>query len=73
MKPSVFSNKSVSGIQEQLIAIRDMVVKNTADIEMMRIEMFAMKREVVEIKKDIAITKTDIEVIQQNLKVKIDV
>jgi len=65
--------ESISGTQEQLIAIRDMVVKNTEDIEMIKIEIFGVKREVVEIKKDIAITKTDIEIIKQNLRVKVDI
>ena len=45
--------ESVSGIQEQLIAIRDMVVKNTEDIEMIKIDMEAMKSDINIIKNDL--------------------
>lgn len=42
--------ESVSGIQTQLIAIREMVAKNTEDIEAMKIEMMAMKEDISFIK-----------------------
>jgi len=61
------------GQQQQLTAIRDMVVKNAEDIEVIKMEMFAMKQDIVEMKKDIAITKSDIEIIKQHLRIKIDV
>ena len=35
--------ESVSGIQSQLIAIRDMVAKNTADIEVIKMNMELIK------------------------------
>lgn len=49
--------ESVSGIQEQLVIIRDMVVKNTEDIEM--------------IKMDIEMMKSDINIIKNDLKQKV--
>lgn len=36
---------SVSGIQEQLVAIRDMVVKNTKDIEIIKMDIQFIKQE----------------------------
>ena len=35
--------ESVSGIQEQLIAIRDMVAKNTEDIKIMKMDISIIK------------------------------
>lgn len=58
--------ESVSGIQEQLIALRDMVVKNTEDIEMIKINM-------LQTNKDIEIMKGDIGLIKNSLKKKVDV
>ena len=40
--------ESVSGIQDQLIAIRDMVTKNTEDIEMIKINMGIIKSDLKE-------------------------
>lgn len=40
--------ESVSGIQEQLIAIRDMVAKNTEDIEMIKMDMSIIKSDLKE-------------------------
>jgi hypothetical protein len=51
--------ESISGIQEQLIALREMVAKNTEDIEKIKMEMMVMK--------------SDIQIIKQNLKLKVDV
>ena len=51
--------ESASGIQEQLVAIRDMVVKNTEDTEIIKIQMMAIK--------------SDVQIIKQNLKRKVDV
>ena len=50
--------ESVSGIQEQLTAIREMVVSNAKDIEEIKIHIFAMK--------------SDIELIKNGLKRKVD-
>ncbi len=58
--------ESVSGIQAQLIAIRDMVVKNTEDIQMIKMDIEMMRA-------DIEIIKTDIVVIKNGLKKKVDV
>ncbi len=57
--------ESVSGIQQQLIAIREMVAMNTKNIEVIR-EMVAMNS------KDIEIIKADIQFIKQSFKHKID-
>ena len=40
--------ESVSGIQEQLIAIRDMVVKNTEDIEIIKMNIGIIKSDLKE-------------------------
>ncbi len=36
--------ESVSGIQSQLVAIRDMVVKNTEDIEVIKMNVDSIKQ-----------------------------
>jgi len=52
--------ESVSGIQNQLIALRDMVARNTEDIEIIR-DMVARNTEDIEmIKMDIGIIKNDL-------------
>jgi molybdopterin converting factor small subunit len=40
--------ESVSGIQDQLIAIRDMVAKNTEDIEMIKMNVNVIKNDLKE-------------------------
>lgn len=40
--------ESVSGIQDQLIAIRDMVVKNTEDIEIIKMNISIIKSDLKE-------------------------
>ena len=35
--------ESVSGIQKQLVALRDMVVKNTEDIEIIKLDISSIK------------------------------
>ncbi len=35
--------ESISGVQQQLIAIRDMVAKNTEDIEMIKMELHIVR------------------------------
>ena len=57
--------ESISGVQEQLVAIRERVVKNTEDTGVIKIEVFSMK-------KDIESMKSDIEIIKQNLRHKVD-
>ena len=57
--------ESISGIQEQLIALRDMVVKNTEDIEIIR-DMVVKNTE------DIEIIRMDIGIIKNDLKEKVD-
>ena len=57
--------ESVSGIQDQLIALRDMVAKNTEDIEMIR-AMVAKNTE------DIEIMRIDLHIIKDDLKEKVD-
>ena len=37
--------ESISGVQEQLIALRDMVAKNTEDIEIIKMDISFMKHE----------------------------
>jgi len=50
--------ESVSGIQQQLETLRDMVAQNTEDIET--------------IKADMEVMKADLQLIKQNLKRKVD-
>ncbi len=57
--------ESISGIQGQLVAIKEMVAKNSEDIEVIKIEIFGMK-------KDMEIMKSDIGIIKQNLRRKVD-
>ena len=57
--------ETTGGLQEQLIALREMVAKNTEEITRLRIEMTAI-RETTEI------MRRDIEVIKKNLRVKVD-
>jgi peptidoglycan hydrolase CwlO-like protein len=57
--------ESVSGIQQQLIALRDMVAKNTEDIDIMKGSMNLMRS-------DIDVMKSDISTIKFDLKRKVD-
>ena len=57
--------ESVLGIQKQLIALRDMVAKNTEDIEIMKMDIETMKR-------DGAIMKMDLTSIKHAIKKKVD-
>ena len=57
--------ESVSGIQQQLIALRDMVAKNTEDINIMKGSMNLMRS-------DIDVMKSDISTIKFDLKNKVD-
>lgn len=50
--------ESIFGIQQQLIAIKEMVAKNTEDIQEMKVHMEIMR--------------SDIEIIKQNLRRKVD-
>ena len=45
--------EAVSGIQEQLIALRDMVTKNTEAIEWIRMDMEIMKADMAIIRRDL--------------------
>ncbi len=56
--------ESLSNLQKQLVAIREMVAKNTEDIERLKIEMIAMK-------KDMEIMKADISTIKYELRRKV--
>jgi len=64
--------ESLSGLQKQLLAIREMVAKNTEDIERLKIELIAMRSDITETKKDIEIMKSDIQFIKQGFKRKVD-
>jgi archaellum component FlaC len=78
--------ESVSGIQEQLVALREMVAKNTEDIKTLKEDVRGLKEMVAQNTKDIralkemvakntediAIIKLDIEAIKQNLRMKVD-
>ena len=63
--------ESVCGIQEQLVIIRDMVVKNTEDIEMIKMDMEIMKSDINTTKVDMEIMKSDINIIKNDLKQKV--
>ena len=45
--------ESVSGIQEQLIALREMVAQNTKDMEIIKVEMMTIKSDIEIIKNDL--------------------
>ena len=45
--------ESLGGMQRQLTVIRDMVVKNTEDIEVIKMEMSVMKMELSVIRRDL--------------------
>ena len=57
--------ESISGIQQQLVAIKEMVANNTKDIQEMKVEIFSMK-------KDMEIMKSDINIIKHSVKRKVD-
>lgn len=63
--------EAVAGIQQQLISLREMVAKNTEDIEILKIEVIGMRKDIVEMKKDIEIIKADIAAIKFELKRKV--
>ncbi len=50
--------ESIGGVQEQLIALREMVARNTEDIEILKANM--------------EVVKSDLQIIKQNLKRKVD-
>lgn len=53
------------GIEQHLVGIRDMVAKNTEDIEIIKIDVHGLKE-------DMGIVKTDIEFMKGGLKRKVD-
>lgn len=45
--------EAVSGIQEQLVALRDMVAKNTEDIQLIKMDIEIMKADMAIIRRDL--------------------
>jgi len=68
----------VFGIQEQLLALRDLVAKNTADIEMMKLDIMAMKAdfagmkaEMEGVRLEMEMMRSELSIIRSDLKVKV--
>lgn len=64
--------ESISGVQEQLIVLRDMVAKNTEDITDLRLQMADLRRMVAQNTKDIRVIKEDVKIIKGDLKRTVD-
>lgn len=52
--------ESLTGMQKQLVGIRDMVARNTEDIEVMKIDMEMMKTDIEIMKGDMALIRRDL-------------
>ncbi|MBU1246696.1 hypothetical protein KJ973_01340 [Patescibacteria group bacterium] len=61
----------VMGIQEQLIALREMVAKNTEDITLLKEQLIALREMATKNTEDIEIIKIDIHIIKNDLKEKV--
>ena len=59
--------ESMMGIQSQLVAIRDMVARNTEDIEEMRINIRINTEDIAVMKKDVSKNTEDISEIKENM------
>ena len=64
--------EALTGQQEQLSAIKDMVAKNTEAIADLQIQVSAIREMVAKNTKDIETIKIDIQFIKQDLKQKVD-
>ncbi|MDP1629450.1 MAG: hypothetical protein Q8L57_02405 [bacterium] len=63
--------ESVTGIQEQLIALRKMVARNTEDIIKIQVHLSAIREMVAKNTEDIEIIKMDTHIIKSDLKEKV--
>ena len=64
--------ESLSGIQEQLVALREIVIKNTEAIADLQTQVVAMREMVAKNTKNIEIIKMDTQFIKNELKQKVD-
>ncbi|MCX6737250.1 MAG: hypothetical protein NTX26_00700 [Candidatus Parcubacteria bacterium] len=53
---------SLTGVQEQLVALREMVAKNTEDIEIMRMDLHIIKDDLTE-----KISRADFKIIEKRI------
>lgn len=64
--------ESLSGIQKQLITLREIIVKNTEAIVDLQTQVIAIREMVAKNTENIEIIKTDTQFIKQGLKQKVD-
>lgn len=64
--------EALVGVQQQLTSVKEMVAKNTEDIEVMKVETLAMKVDMTAMRRDVEVMKGDISIIKQGLKQKVD-
>ena len=62
--------EGVSGLQEQLIALRELVAKNTADIEQMKVDLLAVRMEMEAIRLEQEMMRSELSIIRNDLKAK---
>ena len=62
--------EGVSGLQEQLIALRELVSKNTADIEQMKVDLLAVRMEMEAIRLEQEMMRSELSIIRNDLKAK---
>ncbi len=65
-------SESISGIQDQLISLRDMVAQNTEDIAKLQIHVSAIREMTAKNTEDIEIIRMDTHIIKDDLKEKVD-
>ena len=63
--------ESLTGTQEQLVALREMVARNTEDIIKIQTQLIAIREMVVKSTEDIGIMRMDLHIIKDDLKEKI--
>lgn len=63
--------ESVIGIQEQLVALREMVARNIEDIVKIQVQLIAIRKMVAKNTEDIEMIKMDLHVIKDDLKEKV--
>lgn len=63
--------ESLTGTQEQLVALREMVARNTEDIVKIQVQLIAIREMVAKNTEDIEMTRIDIHIIKGDLKQKV--
>jgi hypothetical protein len=64
--------ESMQGMQQQLLAIRDIVAKNTEDIVKLQTHVSAIREMVAKNTEDIEVIRMDAHIIKDDLKEKVD-